>query len=204
MQLSIQRLSAITLALSLTAARPLLAEDSSSLASLFSSLTKSATTQGDSTLQSLSRDLQSKATALDKSVANNSAAKSGLESALESLVSGKSADSLKGLQKLSAAKLTPDQTKLAGDVFHIGTAYVIQKDFSSLDGAQSDVANAVKALRKGDAVSALPAITSIAQNAKLTDPQKQLIQSVAAQYTPGGDSVNKAIKGIGGLPGFGK
>ena len=120
------------------------------------------------------------------------------------MASGKSAESLSSLQKLGAAKLTPEQTKLAADVYHIGTAYVIQKNFASLDGAQSDVAKAVNSLRKGETLAAIPAIQSIAQNAKLTAPQKELIQSVATQYAPGVEKVGNALKGLGSLPGFGK
>ena len=194
-----------TAILTLTADMPLQAEDAAgTLSSLFSSLKSSAASTGDSTLKSLGSDLQSKSTALNKSLAGNSDAQGSLQSALQSLVSGKSSDALGGLQKLTSAKLTPEQTKLASDVFHTGTAFVIQKNFSALEGSQTDVAKAVTALRKGDAISALPAIQGIAQNAKLTSPQKDLIHSVAAKYAPGTEKIENAIKGLGSLPGFGK
>ncbi len=196
---------AATAILTLTAGMPLLAEDAAgTLSSLFSSLKSSAASTGDSTLKSLGSDLQSKSTTLNKSLAGNSDAQGSLQSALQSLVSGKSSDALGGLQKLTAAKLTPEQTKLATDVFHTGTAFVIQKNFGALEGSQTDVAKAVTALRKGDAISALPAIQGIAQNAKLTSPQKDLIHSVAAKYAPGTEKIENAIKGLGNLPGFGK
>lgn len=201
----LRRCATASLALTLTASIPALAEDASgSLSSLFSSLKGSVASTGDATLKSLSSDLQSKSTALNKSLAGNSDAQSSLQSALQSLVSGRGADSLGGLQKLTAAKLTPEQTKLATDVFHTGTAFVIQKNFSALEGSQSDVAKAVTALKKGDAVAALPAIQGIAQNARLTAPQKELIHSVAAKYAPGTEKIENAIKGLGNLPGFGK
>ena len=201
----LRRCATATLVLTLTASIPALAENASgSLSSLFSSLKSSVASTGDSTLKSRGSDLQSKSTALNKSLAGNSDAQSSLQSALQSLVSGKSADSLGGLQKLTAAKLTPEQTKLATDVFHTGSAFVIQKNFGALEGSQSDVAKAVTALRKGDAISALPAIQGISQNAKLTSPQKELIHSVAAKYAPGTEKVESAIKGLGNLPGFGK
>jgi hypothetical protein len=205
MNLFLRRCATATLVLTLTASIPALAENASgSLSSLFSSLKSSVASTGDSTLKSLGSDLQSKSTALNKSLAGNSDAQSSLQSALQSLVSGKSADSLGGLQKLTAAKLTPEQTKLATDVFHTGSAFVIQKNFGALEGSQSDVAKAVTALRKGDAISALPAIQGISQNAKLTAPQKELIHSVAAKYAPGTEKIENAIKGLGNLPGFGK
>jgi hypothetical protein len=201
----LRRCAAATLVLNLTVSMATWAGDaSSSFSSLLSSLKSSVASTGDSTLKSIGSDLQSKSTALNKSLGGNSEAQSSLQSALQSLVSGKSADSLGGLQKLAAAKLTPEQTKLAADVFHTGTAFVVQKNFGALEGSQSDVAKAVTALRKGDALSALPAIQGISQNATLTAPQKELIHSVASKYAPGTEKVENAIKGLGNLPGFGK
>ncbi len=179
-------------------------EVTNTLSTVFSSLKSSAAAQGDATLKSIGGDLQTKAGSLSQSLATNTVASSTLQNALQSLASGKSAESLSSLQKLGAAKLTPEQTKLAADVYHIGTAYVIQKNFASLDGAQGDVAKAVNSLRNGETLAALPAIQSIAQNAKLTAPQKELIQSVASQYAPGVEKVGNALRGLGGLPGFGK
>lgn len=202
--MNLTRLALAPLVLSLACLPPAVADDTSSLSGVLSSLTASTKAAGDSQLNSLGSELKSKADALGKSLSGNPSAQSGLQSALQSLVSGKSADSLGGLQKLTAAKLTPEQTKLATDVFHVGSAYVVQKNFGSLEGAQGDVAQAVKSLRKGDAVSALPAIKNISQNAKLTAPQKQLITSIADKYAPGAGNVEKALEGIGGIPGFGK
>lgn len=183
----------------------ILAEDvTNTLSATLSSLKGTAAAQGDATLTAIGGELQTKAESLNQSLAANTGASTALQTALQSLSAGKSANSLASLQKLSAAKLTPEQTKLAADVYHIGTAYVIQKQFASLDGAQNDVVKAVSALRKGETLTALPSIQSIAQNAKLTAPQKELIQSVASQYAPGVEKVGNALKGLGNLPAFGK
>ncbi len=176
-----------------------------SLMDLLGQLKSTAGASGDATLQSLGSDLGSKAASLNTSLAGNPAAQSQLTSGIQSLLSGSGASSIGALSKLTEAKLTPDQMKLAKDVGNVGSAYVIQKNFGALEGSQSDVAQIVSSLRKGNATAALPAVQKVAQNAKLTAPQKELLVSVADKYAPGAKKLGDAIGGrLKSFPGFGK
>lgn len=176
-----------------------------SLTDLLGQLKSTAASSGDATLKSLGSEFGSKAASLNTSLAGNAAAQSQLTSGVQSLLSGNGAGSLATLSKLTQAKLTPDQMKLAKDVGNVGSAYVVQKNFGALEGSQSDVAQIVTSLRKGNATAALPAVQKVAQNAKLTAPQKELLTSVADKYAPGAKSVGDAIgTGLKAIPGFGK
>ena len=110
-------------------------------------------------------------------------------------------ETLSTLQQLSQAKLTPEQTKLAKDVYHTGSAYLVQKNLGSLEGAQGDVSQVVSSLKKGSPAEALPALKNIGQNAKLTDSQKEFVSSVTKHYAPGLQKAEDLLKGI---PGIGK
>jgi len=176
-----------------------------SLTDLLGQLKSSSAASGDATLKSLGGDLGSKVTSLNTSLAGNPAAQGQLQGALQSLVSGNGASSLGSLSKLTQAKLTPAQTKLAKDVGNVGSAYVVQKNFGALEGSQSDVAQIVTSLRKGEPTTALPAIQKVGQNAKLTAPQKDLIGSLADKYAPGTKKIGNALEGgLKSIPGLGK
>src|SRR5260221_536565 len=86
---------------------------------------------------------------------------------------------------LDTAKLTPEQLGLAKQVGNLASAYVVQKNFAALDGSQGDVANIVSSLRSGKIKSALPSLKNVAESAKLSDTQKQLITTIADKYAPG-------------------
>jgi len=161
---------------------------------------KAASSGSDATLKSLGNDLGAKATALDKSLGTNSQAKAQLQQAISGLLGNRATTSLSSLQGLGKAKLTPEQTQLAKDVYHTGSAYVVQKNFSSLEGSQADVAKLVGSLRQGGTAQALPALKNIGQNAKLTPEQKDLLSSLTDQYAPGLKKASSALKKI---PGFG-
>ena len=171
---------------------------------LLGELNSTAKTTGDSTLSSLAGDLGTKVQSLTKSLGGNADANAQLQSAVQSLLGNKGVESLDALQKLGQAKLTPEQTKLAKEVKNIGGAYIVQKNFSSLDGSQTEVAQVVNSLRKGDTANALPPLKKISENAKLTQPQKDLLTSVANRYAPGAAKAEGALKSIKSLPGFGK
>ena len=107
--------------------------------------------------------------------------------------------------KLANAKLTPAQTKLAKETWNLGSAYVVQKDFGALEGAQGDVAEIVTSLRKGEPAKALPAIQKVAKEAKLTPGQKELLTSIADQYAPGLGKLGGTLDGLKqAVPGLGK
>ncbi len=91
---------------------------------------------------------------------------------------------------------------LAKQVGNLASAYVVQKDFASLEGSQSDVATIVSSFRSGQITPAVPAIQNVAKNASLTDPQKQIISTVADKYAPGWKKAAGALDSIKKLPGF--
>jgi hypothetical protein len=136
-------------------------------------------------LKSLGSELGSKVQASHKSLAGKPDTQGQLSGALQSLLGNKGGESLAAFQKLSQAKLTPEQTKLAEEVGHLGSAYLVHKNLSGLEGSQNDVAQIVGSLRKGKIKQALPAIKKVSQNAKLTAAQKELLSSLADKAAPG-------------------
>ena len=180
-----------------------------SLSNLGSQFTRTASASSDKVLGPLGGDLVSKYTALDQSLGAGSALKGQLTSSLQSLLGGKDSAALGTAFALSQVpNLTPAQKDLAKEAGNLTTAFVVQRNFASLDGAQGDVATIVNALRKGELASAVPSIQKVSQNASLTAPQKALIGSVADKYAPGQrkakDTLQQGIQGVKSLPGFGK
>ncbi len=169
-------------------------------ADYLSDFKKTAEAAADPQVKSLGTELGSKLGALNTSLDGNSAAQSQLQTAVAGLA-GQSGPvkTLNSLQQLSAAKLTPEQTKLAKDVYNTGSAYLLQKNLGAVEGAQGDVATAVSALKKGSPIEALPALKNIGQNAKLTDTQKVLVQTLAKSYVPGLQKADDLLKNIPGL-----
>jgi hypothetical protein len=171
------------------------------VADLTAQFSKAAAAQSDKLLGSIGGDLADKVKALGESLGVNEAAKSQLDSSLQSLLNGQDADAVNSVfQVAQAANLTPQQMGLAKEVGNLASAYVVQKNFSALDGAQGDVATIVNSLRKGEIAAAVSPIQKVAQNANLTAPQKQLISSIADKYAPGlkkaADSLQQGLKGI--------
>jgi hypothetical protein len=163
-----------------------------------------AASQPDQTAASIGNDLAAKANSLAQSPDSTPELKSQVGSAMQSLSAGKDANALTTLfQQAKQANLTPQQTQLVKDVGHLASAYVVQRNFSSLNGAQGDVATLVGSLRKGSVAPALPALKSLAQNASLTPQQKDLVATLADQYAPGlksaTDSLKQRLQGIPGL-----
>ncbi len=189
----------------LMTAPSLRAEDAATLSSLLNQLTNASASSADSVLQSLGSQLATKTEALGKSLAGNPDMQSEVTGALESLLGGKGPETVAAFQKLTAAKLTPDQLKLAKDFAHVGSAYLVQKDLSGLEGSQADVAQIVSSLRKGNLTAALPAIKKVSENVNLTQPQKDLLSSMADKFAPGAKQAGEAIgNGLKSIPGFGK
>jgi hypothetical protein len=185
---------------------PVFAGDPTPQSSLLSPMTQvkaEANASGDPKLQSLSSELGTKVQALNTSLGTNTQAKSLLQSALASLSGSgsQSTASVSSLQRLSAAKLTPEQTKLAKDVRDVGSAYLVQKNLGSVDGSQSDVAQIVSSLRKGQPAAALPPMKNVASNAKLTQPQKDFLKSLADKYS-GLGKAEDTLKKLPSIPGL--
>ena len=160
---------------------------------------KSAT---DSQLAPIATDLTGKVQSLE-SVVGGAAAKSKLDGVLKSLTGGMDSEALTSAFSLvKSAKLTPEQLDLAKQVGNLTSAYVVQKNFSSLDGAKGDVATIVNSLRAGKIKDLLAPLKNIASNAKLTDTQKQLVTTIADKYAPGLSKVTGAADKLKKLPGF--
>jgi hypothetical protein len=165
----------------------------------------SAKSQADPQLSSLGTELADKVKSLQQSASGNSAVQSQLDTSMKSLTAGNDAGALSSAyQTAQSANLTPQQLQLAKDVGNVASAYVVQKNFASLDGAQSDVATIVNSLRKGEITPAIPAIQKVGQNASLTPPQKQLIASIADKYAPGMSKAASTLQqGLQSVPGLG-
>ena len=197
--------AALVTALSFVPAGLVLAQDGGGISSVLGQLTSESQASTDATLKSLGGDLATKAQALSTSFAGNPQLQTQLTTALESVMGNKGPEAVAAFQKLSAAKLTPDQVKLAKDVGHVGSAYLVQKNLGSLDGSQSDVAEIVTSLRQGNVTTALPAIKRVSQNVNITPEQKNLLTSMAEKFAPGAKQASDAISnGLKGLSGFGK
>ena len=198
-------LLALAAALILTQPFRALRADDAALPAALDQLRSSSDASGDATLKSVGGDLAAKTEALNKSLADNPAASSQLSGLIQSLASNKGTESIASLQKLTEAKLTPDQVKLAKEVGNLGSAYLVQRNLGSLEGSQGDVAQIVNSLRKGKLTESLPAIQKVAHNAKLTGPQKDLLGALADRYAPGTKKVGDALSnGLKSVPGFGK
>lgn len=172
-------------------------------ASLVSKFLDTAKAASDSQLGTIASELTGKAQSFSTAVGANSVIAGKLDSTLKSLTGGMDSAALTSAFKLaSVAKLTPEQLGLAKQVGNFASAYVVQKNFASLDGAQGDVANIVNSLRSGKIKDALPSLKNVASNAKLSDTQKQLITSIADKYAPGLSKASVAVDSLKKLPGF--
>ena len=165
-----------------------------------------AAAQPDAQAASIGSELASKAKSLAQSAGTSPDLKSRLGSALQSLSAGKDASALGTIfQQAKQANLTPQQTQLVKDVGNLASAYVVQRNFSTVDGAQGDVATIVNSLRKGSVAQALPSLKSLAQNASLTSQQKDLLGTLADQYAPGLMKASGSLKqGLQSLQGLSK
>jgi len=172
-------------------------------ASLVSKFLATAKSASDSQLGTIASELTGKVQNLGAAIGANAVIKDKLDGTLKALTGGKDSAALASAFKLAeAAKLTPDQLGLAKQVGNLASAYVVQKNFATLEGAKGDVATIVSSLRSGKISSALPSLKNVAANAKLTDTQKQLITSIADKYAPGLNKAAGALDGLKKLPGF--
>ncbi len=171
--------------------------------SLVSGFLNTAQSASDNQLGSIASELTGKVQSLNTATGTNSAVASKLDSTLKSLTGGADSAALTSAFKLaSSAKLTPDQLGLAKQVGNLASAYVVQKNFASLDGSQGDVANIVSSLRSGKIKDAVPSLKNVASNAKLSDTQKQLITTIADKYAPGLSKASGAMDSLKKIPGF--
>lgn len=162
-----------------------------------------AKSSSDSKLGDIATQLTSKVAKLESLLGTNSIIKEKLDSTLKSLTGGQDSAALSSAFDLvKGAKPTPEQLGLVKQVGNLTSAFVVQKNFSSLEGAQGDVATIVSSLREGKVAAAVPAIKNVATSAKLTDSQKQLITTIADKYAPGWEKAGAAADALKKLPGF--
>lgn len=162
-----------------------------------------AKTASDSQLGDIASQLTGKITKLESLLGKDSAIKAKLDGTLTSLTGGADSNALaSALGMVKGAKFTPEQLGLAKQVGNLTSAFVVQKNFASLDGAQGDVATIVSSLRDGKITAAVPALKNVASNAHLTDGQKQLITTVADKYAPGWQKAKGMMDEVKKLPSF--
>ena len=162
-----------------------------------------AKASSDSQLGAIASELTGKVESLGAAVGGNSAIMGKLNSTLSSLTGGQDSAALAFAFKLaSSAKLTSEQLSLAKQVGNLASAYVVQKNFASLEGASGDVATIVSSLRAGKIKDAVPSLKNVATSAKLTDTQKQLITTITDKYVPGFSKASGAVDSLKKLPGF--
>jgi hypothetical protein len=172
-------------------------------AGLVAKFLDTAKAASDSQLGTIAGELTGKVQSLGTLLGANDAIKGTLDNTLKSLTGGKDSAALAhAFDLVKAAKLTPDQLGIAKQVGNLASAYVVQKNFATLEGSQSDVATLVSSLREGKLTAAIAPVKNIAGNTHLTDGQKTLIKTVADKYAPGWQKAKGAMDAIKKLPGF--
>ena len=162
-----------------------------------------AKSASDSQLGAIASELTGKIQSLGAALGGNAAVTARLDDTLKALTGGNDSAALThAFDLVKSAKLTPDQLGLAKQVGNLASAYVVQKNFASLEGAQGDVGTIVSSLREGKVTAAIPAMKNVAANTHLTDGQKQLITTVADKYAPGWEKAKGAMDSLKKLPGF--
>jgi hypothetical protein len=157
-------------------------------------LLATAQNSSDNLLKDLSKEVQASVVQLGEKLAGDATLKGQLDSALQAVLQGQDVPALEYYQKLVQAKLTPEQTTLVKQTGDILSAFMVQKNFGALEGAQTEVGQIVSALRKGDTATAIPYLQKVATNAQLTAPQKELLSSLADKYAPGVKNAAKTLQ----------
>ncbi|HKX60602.1 MAG TPA: hypothetical protein VJS65_02140 [Verrucomicrobiae bacterium] len=170
-----------------------------------SQIAASVQSSTDSLLKNIGSDLGNRVTKLGQSLAGNEPAKEQLTSATQSLLGNKDAEAVSGFGKVTESKLTPEQSALAKDTYNAAAALVTQRNFSSLEGMNSDVTRLVNSVWKGNYTEAMPPLQKIWTQAKLTDSQKNLLGTTFDRYSPGWrDNAAKLQQGVDALKGISK
>jgi len=168
-------------------------------------LVENTKTSTDDLMKTISANLETRVTKLGESLKSNETVMNQLNGALQALLNKKDVDAVGALNNVAAAKLTPEQTTLAKDVYNAGAAYVTQRNFSSLEGMNSDVAKLSTAVLNGNYAEAMPPLQKIYGKSSLTTEQKDLLGSVFDKYLPGWqDKAGVVGKGLDALKKFGQ
>lgn len=160
----------------------------------------------DALLKNISADLQGRVSKLATSLADNPAVKEQLNTAVQALLGNKDLDAIAGLNALTSAKLTPEQTTMVKDVYNAGAALVTQRNFSSIEGMNTDVSQLATSVWKGNYTEALTPLQKLYSQSTLTAPQKELLSATFDKYLPAGwkDAAGSVQKGLNTLKQIGK
>jgi hypothetical protein len=160
----------------------------------------------DALLKNISTDLEGRVAKLGESLKSNESLTQQLNTAVQALLGNQDIDAVGALNKLSAAGLTAEQTTLARDVYNAAAAFVTQRNFSSLEGMNSDVAQLVNSVWKGNYTAALPPLQKLYNQATLTPQQKELLGAAFDPYMPAGwkDAAARLQQGVDALKKFGQ
>jgi len=160
----------------------------------------------DDLLKSISTDLGARVQKLSESLKTNEGLTQQLGTAVNALLGNKDGEAVGGLSSLTAAKLTPEQTTLAKEVYNAAAALVTQRNFSSLEGMNSDVSKLATSVWKGNYTEALPPLQKLYSQTSLTPAQKDLLGKMYDSYMPAGwkDSAAKLQQGLDTLKKFGQ
>ena len=170
-----------------------------------SQLASSLQSSSDSLLKNISTDLSARVSKLGDSLQANETVKAQLNTAMESLLGKKDSEAVGSFGKLTDSKLTPEQTTLAKEVYNAAAALVTQRNFSSLEGMNTEVSGLVNSVWKGNYTEALPPLQKIWTKATLTDSQKNLLGTTFDKVAPGWrDSAAKLQQGTDLLKKFSK
>jgi len=169
-------------------------------------LTESVRSGTDTLLKNISTDLEGRVAKLGEALKSNETLTQQLNAAVKAMVGNQDAEAVGSLNKLSAASLTPEQTTLAKDVYNAAAAFVTQRNFSSLEGMNSDVGQLVNSVWQGNYTSALTPLQKIYSQATLTPQQKELLGATFDPYLPAGwkDTAGKLQQGLDTLKKFGQ
>jgi len=140
----------------------------------------------DAVLNNIGSDLETRVGKLALSLAGNDAVQSQLTTGVKALLANQDVDAMSALNTLAAARLTPEQTALAKEVYQTGAAFVTQRNFAAIPGAGSEVSQLVNAVWKGDYTQALVPLQKIYGKASLTSGQKTLLATTFDPYLPKG------------------
>jgi len=156
-------------------------------------------------MKKISADLEQRVKNLGESVKNNETVMGQLDGALQALLNNKDINAVEAFNDVAAAKLTPEQTTLAKDVYNAGAAFVTERNFSSLEGLDSDVAKLSNAVWQGNYTEALQPLQNIWNKGALTNEQKDLLGTVFDQYLPGWQEKAEVVnQGLDAIKKFGQ
>ncbi|MEO0796137.1 MAG: hypothetical protein AAFX93_13285 [Verrucomicrobiota bacterium] len=111
---------------------------------------------------------------LESMLSGNPELQSLLTNSMTSLAQGQDLIALQDLNKLSAAKLTPDQTGLLRGLRSDVEVLALQRNLP----ASGPVTAATNAIKSGDVTTATTQLNNVLKGGQLNDPQKDLVQTV--------------------------